>query len=135
MKKNLCVALAAMTMGMTSCATQKDLNLNGEWKVINIKGMDVPETMQEAVLAFDESSHSYHGVTGVNIINGSYSLNDQELTLGEGAMTRMMGDPVSMEVETKYVQAVASVKSATMEEDKLLLQDAEGTVLMTLVKH
>ncbi len=130
-------------MSLASCTSNNNnssesaaqsLDINGEWKVVSIGGDTVPETMQEAILAFDSNANTYHGVTGVNTINGSYQLSDCAFSLGEGAMTRMMGDSVSMDVEMKFVNAISAVKAVAAQEAALLLQDAEGNVLMTLVK-
>ena len=120
-------------LSMTSCGNNsKTIDLDGEWRVSTIDGETIPETLEEVILTFDNSSNSYHGVTGVNIINGSYLLNDFSLTLGEGAMTKKMGDPISNEIEIKYVKAIHAIKSVTDESGKLLLQDGEGKTLMTL---
>lgn len=47
-------------------------------------------------------------------------------------MTRKMGDPVSNEVETKYINAIHAVKSVAGKNGKLLLQNEKGKTLMTL---
>ncbi len=133
MKKYIYLPVAAMLLGMTSCrSSSENIDLNGDWKVSTINGETVPKTLEEVTLSFDNSSNSYHGVTGVNLINGTYKQHNHSLTLGEGAMTRKMGDPVSNEVEMKYVNAIHAVKSLANKKGKLLLQDENGKNLMTL---
>ena len=128
---NILIATTALMMGMTSCQSNpKSIDLDGEWKVTTIDGEAIPQTIEEVILSFDNGF--YHGVTGVNVINGTYLKEDNSLTLGEGAMTKMLGDPISNEVEFKYIQAIHSVKSVADESGKLLLQDGDGKTLMTL---
>lgn len=135
MKKKIILAATALVMGMASCDnTPKTMDINGDWKVATIAGEEVPETMEEATLSFDASNNSYHGVTGVNLINGEYELKEGNLTLSEGAMTRMMGDSISDAVEIKYISAIHAVTTVAEEEGKLLLMDSEGNTLMTLVR-
>lgn len=137
MKMKHALATVALLMGMTSCttpATDKTLDINGEWKVTTIQGEPVPETLEETILSFDDSTHSYHGVTGVNTINGSYQLENKALTLDEGAMTRRMGDSISNEVEVKYINAIHATESIAENDGKLELLDGNGNVLMILEK-
>lgn len=47
-------------------------------------------------------------------------------------MTRKMGDPVSNDVEMKYVNAIHAVKSVQNKKGKLMLQDEKGKNIMTL---
>ena len=131
-KMNYLFAVFAL-MGMTSCRSGSEaIDLNGDWKVSTINGETVPKTLEEVTLSFDNTSNSYHGVTGVNIINGTYRQHNQTLTLEEGAMTRKMGDPVSNDVEMKYVSAIHAVKSVLNKKGKLMLLDEKGKNLMTL---
>lgn len=134
MKKTILMATAAIMLGATSCknSISNDIEINGEWKVSAINGDIVPKTLETATLTFDNKSKSYSGVTGVNIINGSYQQKDNALTIGEGAMTRKMGDPVSNDVETKYINAIHATKSVALENRKLLLKDNAGNTLMEL---
>lgn len=134
MKKAIIMATAAIMLGATSCKNSitNDIDINGEWKVSSINGEIVPKTLETASLTFDNKSKSYNGVTGVNLINGSYQQKDNALTIGEGAMTRKMGDPVSNDVETKYINAIHATKSVAIEDGKLLLKDNAGNTLMEL---
>ena len=139
MKKTLVITMTALILSISSCSTQnsttKNLDINGDWRVSSIGGEDVPETLEEATLSFDENTQSYHGVTGLNLINGSYQLDDHTLTIGEGAMTRKMGDSISNDIEMKYINAIHATKSVTSEDGKLILQDEAGNTLMVLVKE
>lgn len=131
--KYIYLPVTALLLGMTSCRSGSEaIDLNGDWKVSTINGETVPETLEEVMLSFDNTTNSYHGVTGVNLINGSYRQHNQSLTLEEGAMTRKMGDPVSNDVEMKYVNAIHAVKSVQNKKGKLMLLDEKGKNIMTL---
>lgn len=131
--KYIYLPVTVLLLGMTSCRSSIEaIDLNGDWKVSTINGETIPKTLEEVTLSFDNSSNSYHGVTGVNIINGTYQLHNNSLTLGEGAMTRKMGDPVSNDVEMKYVSAIHAVKSVLNKKGKIMLLDEKGKNLMTL---
>lgn len=135
MKKSILLAATALLwMGITSCNNEKTINIDGEWAVSTIEGESLPETINEVILSFDTNTQSYHGMTGVNIINGNYELKDNAITLSEGALTQMMGDSISMVVEAKYINAIHSAKSIAESEGQITLQDAEGNALMVLVK-
>lgn len=139
MKKTLVLATTALILGFSSCSTNnnaatKNIDINGDWKVSSIGGEAVPETLEKASLSFDANTKSYHGVTGVNLINGNYQLDDHSLTIEEGAMTRKMGDSISNDIEMKYINAIHATRSVTSEGGKLILQDEEGNMLMELVK-
>lgn len=134
MKKKLMLANIAFVMGLSSCGTNQAIDINGEWKVESINGESVPATLEEAVLSFDNSTHNYHGVTGVNMISGSYQQDEKSLTIGEGAMTRKMGDSISNEIETRYINAIHATRSVSEDNGKLILLDNEGKQLMILEK-
>lgn len=135
-KMNYLFAVTGLLLSVTSCRSGSEaIDLNGDWKVSTINGETIPKTLEEVTLSFDNSSNSYQGVTGVNLINGTYRQHDQTLTLEEGAMTRKMGDPVSNDVEMKYVNAIHAVKSVTNKKGKLMLQDEKGKNIMTLVRR
>lgn len=136
MKKILLLASIALTLGATSCknSIHDAIDINGKWIVSSINGETVPKTMETVTLTFDKKTNCYQGVTGVNLINGSYQLDDNELTIEDGAMTRKMGDPVSNDVETKYINAIHATTSVTMEKGNLLLKDNSGNTVMKLKK-
>lgn len=136
MKKTFLFAALALALGTTSCKNNisGDIDINGEWKVATINGEVVPKTLEAASLTFDTKANTYNGVTGVNLINGSYQMKDGALTIGEGAMTRKMGDPVSNDVETKYINAIHMTRTVAVEGGKLLLKDSIGKTVMELEK-
>jgi len=131
MKKILLAS--AIAVGMASCAPTQKMDISGEWKVLTINGSQVPETMNEPTLTIN-ASKTYSGVTGVNTMNGEYTLKDNTLTFQEAPMTKMMADPTSMEVEDSYIQAIFSTTSVSTENGRLVLKNGEGKEVMTLGK-
>ena len=69
-------AVAAAIMTLFSCA--QALDLSGEWKVKTINGEEIaaPQTEDEVApfIEFDVENGKIHGNTGVNIVNGNYTL-------------------------------------------------------------
>lgn len=126
-----------MAFAMVSCATKgADMNVNvaGEWKVVSLNGNDVPETMNAPALNFDMDEQMYSGATGANLLNGSFTCENGNLTLGEAALTQMMADSISMVVEGQFLKAVSAVKTVSYDNGSLLLKDENGNILMVLSK-
>ena len=129
------ISAVAITFSAVACSTSSNVDLSGEWSVVSISGQDVPETMQEPVLSFDTANKTYSGVTGVNTINGSYTLENENISFSDGPMTKMAADPTSMEIEVGYIKAITAAKTIVSSSDNTLtLKDEEGNELMTLKK-
>lgn len=123
----LCTAFAAL-----SCFTACNNEIDGKWKVDEIYSVEPGELFNEPVLELDTAKGEYHGVTGINRINGSISITGDKITFSDGPMTRMAADPHSMEVETAYLKAIFDTESYTVEGGRLYLKDNCGNVVMTL---
>lgn len=139
MKKNHILTAMAIALCASSCSTTQTpsttLNLEGEWKVITLNNETIPATMSAPMLTFITTDNTFSGVTGVNIINGSYTLDKEgNLTFSDGPTTKMMGDSISMVIEDAYIKAIAAVKSVNDNAGTLELKDATGKVVMTLSK-
>lgn len=126
-------AFAAM-LGLLACTSNAVIDLAGEWKVETINGNVVPETLKEPSLSFNMSDMTFSGVTGVNIYNGGFKIDNGGVTFSDGPMTKMMADSVSMAVEDSYMKAIASVKGASVDNGTLTLKDGNGNAVMTLKK-
>lgn len=143
MKKiRMILAASAMMLAAASCTSnqnnnesaQKAMDVAGEWKVEKLNDAEVPETMNETVLILNAEDKTYCAATGVNTLNGDYSLEGDIIKFAEGAMTQMMGDSVSMVVEGSLVHALYAAHTATLEDGTLIIKDAEGKTLLTLFK-
>lgn len=137
MKKIFSIAAAVAATGFlaVSCGNTKELvEVNGEWSVVAIDGNSVETIMDEVTISFEGESSTYSATTGVNLVNGSYTVKDGVLTLGEGMMTRMAGDPAAMDQETKFVNAIQAPLNISMNGETLELLDSEGNVKLALVR-
>ena len=135
MKKFLsfAAAVAASALFVVSCGGAKEaVDVNGEWAGGSIDGNAVETIMNEVVISFDGTNYSAN--TGVNMINGTYSVEDGALTLDEGMMTRMAGDPAAMAQETNFVNAIQEPLCITLDGENLQLIDADGNVKLVLAK-
>lgn len=126
----ICVVLGALSLG--SCCGQPDLS--GEWTVETIAGSAVTGVEGNPFLSFDAAEGRVHGMTGVNIINSTYTQDGNSLKFGLGATTMMAGPEEAMAVEQAFLKAFGEVASAKVKGESLELSDAEGNVVMTLAR-
>lgn len=133
--KKITIGVIAMMCAFTSCSTSRDLDISGDWWVESISGAALPKTMEDAMIEFDKSSSSYHAMTGVNIINGSYRQVGDSLILEEGAMTQKMGDSISMDVESRFVIALRNTRTVKLGSNELILRGDRGEELLKLNKR
>ena len=128
--KTLFVALLCV-FALSACSNHK---LNGEWKVVEINGIAVGETLNEPFLNIADGK--YNGNTSVNYINGEVKICPFgcSVEFEDGACTRMAADPYSMEMEHSFLEALDDVEKFTMEGDVVLLKDEHDIVLMKLAR-
>ena len=138
MKKINTLLAASMLMLGAACQSTNNnaaaTSIDGEWKVTTLNGQEVPETMKEPTLSFNEAEQTYNGVTGINSISGNYTQENGSVSFSDGPMTKMAADSVSMEVENSYVKALLTAKTLTEEDGTLLLKDENGNTLMSLTR-
>lgn len=110
---------------------KNEVKLSGDWKVTSVAGIEVP-ALVDAHILFNAEDNTYSAYTGVNTINGGFTLADGKLNFGEGAMTKMMGEPAAMLIEDTFVQVLnGECKFVEVEGDTLTLKQGD-TVVMTL---
>ena len=85
-------------------------------------------------IEFDVENGRIHGNTGVNIVNGNYTIDGNNLSFGTLMTTMMAGPESKMKTEQDFLAAVNAVKTAKTADGILTLYDAEGKALMTLSK-
>ena len=112
------IIAAALCFFATSCHNSTDNDISGKWLVKEINGKEIQQSMNIPSLTFNTEDNSYHGVTGVNILNGDFKLKDGTISFGDGAMTRMMGDSISMLVEMNYLDALSNASNFNIENKK-----------------
>ena len=126
------LAIVMAVFSLASCGAK--LSIDGEWSVVSVEGQTVEASEKAPYLVFNESEGTVHGFLGVNLLNGTYSLKGDKLSLEHLGTTMMSGLPQDMDVEAKLLNAINSAAVARMEEGKLLIYDAEGKELLTLAR-
>lgn len=137
MKKTILgiIAASAAVLFSVSCnSNSAGVDLDGVWKVVSVDGTAVNDSLVQPEFHFDAAGKLYHVKPGVNLINGSYTLEGDVLTFGDGAMTRMMGPEELMIVEQSIVEQMSKPLSVKLENDVLCLSDEDGKVVLELKK-
>ena len=129
------IIAAALCFFATSCHNSTDNDISGKWLVKEINGKEIQQSMNIPSLTFNTEDNSYHGVTGVNILNGDFKLKDGTISFGDGAMTRMMGDSISMLVEMNYLDALSNASNFNIENNILFIYDKDGNPIISLVRE
>lgn len=136
MKKvtNLLVAVMAVFV-ITSCAEKKSLeSLNGEWNVVTIGEMAVPDSV-DAFVGFNLAELLIYGSTGCNQLTGAMPVEVNPETLMFGAMgsTRMMC--ADMTIEDAMLPAMGQVVDFKVDGNNLYLLDTAGSTVISLEKR
>lgn len=128
--KILSIALAGI--GLAACSTPVDLN--GAWNIVEVNGEQITAVEETPFIEFDTENQRVHGNTGVNIMNGSYTLDGEKLSLGRMATTMMAGPMEAMETERTILQTIEKSAKIKASGEDLQILDADGTVIMLLKK-
>lgn len=136
MKKvtNLLVAVMAVFV-MASCAEMKSLeSLNGEWNVVTIGEMAVPDSV-DAFVGFNVAEQLIYGSTGCNQLTGAMpaEVNSETLMFGAMGSTRMMC--ADMTIEDAMLPAMSQVVDFKVDGTSLYLLDAVGNTVISLEKR
>lgn len=136
MKKvtNLLVAVMAVFV-MASCAEKKSLeSLNGEWNVVTIGEMAVPDSV-DAFVGFNVAEQLIYGSTGCNQLTGAMpaEVNSETLMFGAMGSTRMMC--ADMTIEDAMLPAMSQVVDFKVDGTSLYLLDAVGNTVISLEKR
>lgn len=137
MKKSQIITAAALLI-MTACgtnnATQKKIDITGEWNIVEVNGNAVPETPEAPTINFNEETHTFFSSTGVNELSGSYILKNDTLVFLEGAITEMAADSISMAFESDYLHTIGHVRTVSSGNGSLSLKDDNGSTIILLKK-
>lgn len=132
MKIKAFFAMAAACCLAFSCSGP--VELGGSWVIDSVNGEKVVTGEKIPFINFNEADGRIHGCFGVNIVNGTYTLDGDKLTFSQLASTMMAGLPADMEVESKVNAAIGTVASVEVKGENMSLKNAEGDVVLTLVK-
>lgn len=101
------------------------------WVVVQLGGQELgDEAGRRPSLQFDAEKESVSGFTGCNRLVGGYEVDDNALTLGELAATRMACVGGGAVLEAAFTDALKGVTHYAIVGDQLELYDAEGTLLV-----
>lgn len=110
--------------------------LEGEWKIIEIKGEAIPQNMEKKpFLSFDTAKRSIHGNAGCNMINGGFTTNEKtERSIAFPAVAATMMACPDMTIERKVMDALNEVNTYNVLTNKsagLYNQDGDIALLLT----
>jgi heat shock protein HslJ len=120
---------SASTPQSTSPMNPAHMNeqLIGTWQVESIDNMPVIDRSPARIVFKDQQSVS--GSASCNNFSTSYMVEGKLLTIKPAAVTRKMCAPVLMDQESKFLSALAKVKSYKIENDMLYLTDESNSVM------
>lgn len=110
-------------------------DLAGEWTLSKLGGTDIasllPASLKKPTLGFGADG-KVTGFTGVNRLSSMINtdaLMRGEFKLGPAVTTKMAGPPEAMNVESKFLDALARAKSAKVSGGELSLMDGAQELL------
>lgn len=128
------VSCACVTIEMASmqpvAAEDVPQQLVGTWLAEDIGGGGVIDNLQSTLEIREDGT--YGGMAGCNHFTGTFSLSGSKITFGPAAATRKMCVPAAMTQEQKFLEALRSELSWTVEGSKLVLNKPEGRTAIKL---
>ncbi len=128
------VSCACVTIEMASmqpvAAEDVPQQLVGTWLAEDIGGGGVIDNLQSTLEIREDGT--YGGMAGCNHFTGTFSLSGSKISFGPAAATRKMCVPAAMTQEQKFLEALRSELSWTVEGSKLVLDKPEGRTAIKL---
>lgn len=128
-----------LALTLMGCGTGKKATalgtLAGEWNITSVQG-EKPEEGTNPFLGFDLDEKHVYGNSGCNLLSGELRAETKKpgkLQLGNMASTRMMCP--DMKTEQRVLAALNKVAGYEQAGNEVRLTDAQGKVLLTLVKR
>lgn len=138
-KRSLLGTILLSGIIMTGCGSSKtalEVNaLNGDWNIATVNGQQATADKQP-YLKLNLQDKEIYGCAGCNRINGQIEVNENEtgkISFGQIGSTRMLCN--NMATETAILEALNKVKGYEGTEIEVILTDAKGNALLTLVKR
>ena len=106
--------------------------LEGAWRIMQIDSARLPEGVDIQVV-IDLQTNTIHGNAGCNVLNGLVKINmDVENGIGftDLATTRMTCPHIAY--ESQFLQALGKVATATGNDSRAQLRDAQGNVIIEM---
>lgn len=127
----VCIIIAA-------CAVQKSntpltpINVAGEWTLQTLNGNTIADLKRPLTINFNEAEKSVNGYAGCNQYFSTYVINGSSIRFVAPGRTKMYCQE-AMDLEEKFILALADTESFTSEDNKLILKKGE-TVLLEFSK-
>ncbi len=135
------IAIFSFAWSYAGAAEKVTTPLEGtEWQLTKlqtkiIKASD-PQKALVLVVKKEGDKSSVSGYAGCNQFSGSAFNDAKNLWISDIASTKMACDEVSNEIETRYTDLLAKVKTYKVKKNKLTLFDETGTpILFYVVKN
>ncbi len=125
--KTFAIGLCALALAACDMNTQNPDMLKGKYFVANQPGATV-------VLSFAPDEMRVNGKV-VNLYNGAYTADGDNIKFDGFASTMMMGEPNAMQTETEYFQFMPTVVSYELDGETLVLTSDNGSeMVFTMVE-
>ncbi len=138
MKKTL-FATFALCAAMCSCGSKNDSttlapsDIPGKWIITQAGELSTEQAEQQPYINFTDSG-TINGSAAVNTFFGNYTTDGDTIAFTQLGITSMMGDDGNMDIEAAVVQALNNGKSLEMQDNTLIIKDAQGISLMMLTR-
>lgn len=136
--KFLTVICAIILVGLQSCSCKKGAEAvaelsTGSWELEQMHGesIDPGEFAKIPALNFDKAESRISGNSGCNSMSGSYTINEDKITFGPIAQTKMACQGAG---EGKFMTLFNSVQKFKLQGDKLNLYDGNGSKVLCFKK-
>lgn len=130
-RRSAMLACLALTAAPAAFA-QAPSNLSGHWRTDAIGAARLPATPHPDI-TFGAEGRAY-GSSGCNRFMGGFTLDGAALRFDPIAGTRMACEPPAMEVEQRFLDALAAVRGWRLEGPALLLTDGTGATVLRLLR-
>jgi heat shock protein HslJ len=130
---SLCAALMACATVAPAVASVSGTTASFEntyWKLVALRGkpVEVAQQQREPHLILQPAQKRMAGSGGCNRLAGSYTLDDDRVSFGRVASTRM-ACAQGMEQESAFLDALSAIKRWRVEGQHLDLMDERGEVI------
>ncbi len=130
MRKILFAILA--TALLISCVGRP--NLNGNWTISSVDGELINQREIHPYINFDKATGRFHGNSGVNIINGTFTATWSKLKFDNLSTTMMAGSENDMEIESDIIEAINSAAKFRGKNGNVEILDDDGDVVLVLTR-
>ena len=130
MKKIISTMLMILVL-VSSCAPKTNL-IDSKWQLNDLSGQAIPA---DVTVTLNLGSDSIGGSDGCNSYGGSYTDGKASIQFGEDIFhTEMYCNDEIQTVSTAYYAALVQATAYELSGDRLILRDANGTVLAEFIK-